>query len=76
MLATQDMLALIERAGIAAIRAKSVALTEFAIEISDKVLDPLGVHSARLGTRRGGEVTSRWTILSFAWRQLGSGSGA
>jgi kynureninase len=59
MLATQDMLALIDRAGIAAIRAKSVALTEFAIEISDQVLDPLGVHigSPRDPARRGSHIT-------------------
>jgi len=59
MLAIQDMLALIERAGIAAIRAKSVALTEFAIQISDRILDPLGVHigSPRDPARRGSHIT-------------------
>ena len=59
MLAIQDMLALIERAGIAAIRAKSVALTEFAIQISDQLLDPLGVHigSPRDAARRGSHIT-------------------
>jgi kynureninase len=59
MLAIQDMLTLIERAGIAAIRAKSVALTEFAIQISDRILDPLGVHigSPRDPARRGSHIT-------------------
>jgi kynureninase len=59
MLAIQDMLALIERAGIATIRSKSVALTEFAIQISDRILDPLGVHigSPRDPTRRGSHIT-------------------
>ena len=59
MLAIQDMLALIERAGIAAIRAKSVALTEFAIQISDRILGPLGVHigSPRDSARRGSHIT-------------------
>jgi len=59
MLAIQDMLALIERAGIAAIRAKSIALTEFAIQISDRILDPLGVHigSPRDAARRGSHIT-------------------
>jgi kynureninase len=59
MLAIQDMLALIERAGIAAIRAKSIALTEFAIQISDRILDPLGVHigSPRDPARRGSHIT-------------------
>src|SRR4029453_18103527 len=44
MLAMQDMLALIEQAGLEGIRAKSVALTEYAIEISDRLLAPLGVQ--------------------------------
>jgi kynureninase len=59
MLAIQDMLALVERAGIAAIRAKSVALTEFAIQISDRILDPLGVQigSPRDPARRGSHIT-------------------
>ena len=59
MLAIQDMLALIERAGIATIRAKSIALTEFAIQISDRILDPLGVHigSPRDSARRGSHIT-------------------
>lgn len=59
MLAIQDMLALIERAGIATIRAKSVALTEFAIQISDRILGPLGVHigSPRDSARRGSHIT-------------------
>ena len=59
MLAVEDMLALSERAGINAIRAKSVALTEFAIQISDQVLDPIGVHigSPRDPARRGSHIT-------------------
>jgi kynureninase len=59
MLAMQDMLALIEQAGLEAIRAKSVALTEFAIEISDRLLGPLGVAvgSPRDPGVRGSHVT-------------------
>jgi kynureninase len=59
MLAMQDMLALIEQAGLDAIRAKSVALTEFAIQISDQLLAPLGVQigSPRDTARRGSHVT-------------------
>ena len=59
MLAMQDMLALIEQAGLEAIRAKSVALTEFAIQISDELLDPLGVQigSPRDPAVRGSHVT-------------------
>jgi kynureninase len=59
MLAMQDMLALIEQAGLEAIRAKSVALTEYAIEISDRLLAPLGVEiaSPRYPGGRGSHVT-------------------
>jgi kynureninase len=59
MVALQDMLTLIEDAGIDAIRAKSIALTEFAIRIADAVLGPLGVTvaSPRQAQWRGGHVT-------------------
>ena len=59
MLAMQDMLALIEQAGLEAIRAKSVALTEFAIEVSDRLLGPLGVEvgSPRDPAVRGSHIT-------------------
>jgi kynureninase len=59
MLAMQDMLALIEQAGLEAIRAKSVALTEYAIEIYDRLLAPLGVEiaSPRDSAVRGSHVT-------------------
>ena len=59
MLAMQDMLALIEQAGLEAIRAKSVALTEFAIEVSDRLLGPLGVEvgSPREPAVRGSHIT-------------------
>jgi len=59
MLAMQDMLALIEQAGLEAIRAKSVALTKFAIEVSDRLLGPLGVEvgSPRDPAVRGSHIT-------------------
>ena len=59
MLAMQDTLALIEGAGITAIRAKSVALTDFALRVADELLAPLGVTvaSPRDATARGGHVT-------------------
>ena len=59
MLAMQDMLALIEQASLEAIRAKSVALTEYAIEVSDRLLAPLGVQigSPRDPAVRGSHVT-------------------
>jgi kynureninase len=59
MLAMQDMLALIEQAGLEAIRTKSVALTEFATRVSDQLLGPLDVQvgSPRDPAVRGSHVT-------------------
>ena len=50
---------MIEEAGIAAIRAKSVALTSFAITVADEWLAPLGVTLASPleSEDRGGHVT-------------------
>ncbi len=55
MLAMEETLAMIEEAGIAAIRAKSVALTSFAITVADELLAPLGVD-ARLAPRPRGSA--------------------
>ena len=59
MIPIEDMLALIERAGMAAVREKSVRLTGYAIDVADEVLAPLGVvvASPRDAERRGGHVT-------------------
>ncbi|MEJ1154407.1 kynureninase [Microbacterium marmarense] len=59
MLAMQDTLALIERVGIAAVREKSVQLTEFALRVSDALLSGLGVTvaSPREADHRGGHIT-------------------
>ncbi len=59
MLAMQDTLEMIGEAGIHAIRAKSVALTEFAVRVADAELAPLGVSiaSPRDPSERGGHVT-------------------
>lgn len=59
MLAMQDTIAMIEEAGIEDVRAKSVALTEFAITLVDEWLAPMGVTvaSPRDHTHRGGHVT-------------------
>lgn len=59
MLAMRDTIAMIEEAGIAAVRAKSVALTEFAVALADEWLTPLGVTlaSPRDPERRGGHIT-------------------
>jgi kynureninase len=72
MLATQDMLALIEQAGLEAIRAKSVALTGYAIEISDRLLAPLGVQigSPRDSAVRGSHVTLEHPEFGLATARL------
>jgi len=59
MLAMQGMLDLIEESSIAQIRAKSVSLTDLAVEAYDEVLAPVGVRllSPRDAALRGGHVT-------------------
>jgi kynureninase len=58
MVPMRAMLDLIETVGIGAVRAKSVALTEFAIEVHDALLAPYGVElaSPRDPALRGGHV--------------------
>ena len=55
----QDMVNLIEKAGMPAVRAKSVALTEYAIRVADEALAGFGVTvaSPRAPAVRGGHVT-------------------
>src|SRR4051794_9830361 len=57
----QTSLELLEEAGMAAVRAKSVALGEYAIELTDALLARHGVAvvSPRDSARRGGHVTLR-----------------
>ncbi|WP_295010478.1 kynureninase [uncultured Microbacterium sp.] len=59
MIAMQAMLDLIAEAGIDAVRAKSVSLTDFAVQVFDEQLAPLGVRllSPRDSAARGGHVT-------------------
>lgn len=59
MLAMQGMLDHLADAGITAVRAKSISLTEFALRAYDEVLAPLGVRllSPRSAAHRGGHVT-------------------
>jgi kynureninase len=61
MVPLRDMIALLEEVGIDAVRAKSVGLTTFAIELADELLAPLGAEVAtpRDPDRRGGHVTVR-----------------
>jgi kynureninase len=58
MLPMRDMLELIALAGMPALRQKSLALTDFAIEFADERLEPLGVvlSSPRERERRGSHV--------------------
>ncbi len=59
MLALGDMLDLLDEVGMAAVRAKSVALTSYAVDLADEHLAPLDVvvASPREPERRGGHVT-------------------
>ncbi|KAA1427552.1 kynureninase [Nocardioides antri] len=59
MLPMRDMLALIERAGMAELRRKSTALTGFAIEVADELLAPYDVRlaSPRDDRVRGSHIT-------------------
>ncbi|GAA0993048.1 kynureninase [Subtercola frigoramans] len=61
MLAMQDMLDLIDEAGMDAIRAKSIELTEAVLSFFDEKLAPLGVElaSPRDSAFRGSHVTIR-----------------
>jgi kynureninase len=72
MLALQDMLALVEEAGLGAVRAKSVALTEHAIVLADRDLPGVEVASPRDSGRRGGHVTLRHPrmreVTAALWR--------
>lgn len=66
---------LLEQAGITAVRAKSVQLTEFAVELADAWLVEHGVQlaSSRDPARRGGHVTLRRSgfraVLDELWRR-------
>jgi kynureninase len=65
MIALQDMLALIDEAGIDAVRAKSVALTSYAVDVADELLAPAGVvlASPRDPDQRGGHVTLNHPLM-------------
>ncbi|WP_395638127.1 kynureninase [Pseudolysinimonas sp.] len=57
MLAMEDMLDLIEEAGLEAIRTKSVALTSFVVAAADELLPEARLLSPRDAAHRGGHVT-------------------
>lgn len=60
MIAMQETLAMIEEAGMESVRAKSIGLTSFAIDLADEWLGPLGVT---LGTPRDPEERGGHVIL-------------
>ena len=53
----RDMIALIDEVGLDAVRDKSVALTEYAIELVDDLLPDATLASPRDASRRGGHIT-------------------
>ena len=57
MLAMQDMIALIDEAGLDAVRAKSIALTSYAVELADELLPDARLSSPRDPALRGAHVT-------------------
>lgn len=63
---------MVRRAGIEAIREKSVQLTEFAIDLYDECLAPLGVDlgSPRDSERRGGHITLKRADFREVYRTL------
>ena len=72
MLAMQDMVELIEGAGMDAVRAKSVALTSYATEVAEELLAPYGVTlaSPRDPELRGGHVTLQHPLMRDVTAEL------
>lgn len=57
MLGLEDMVALLEETGVEAVRAKSVALTSYVVDLVERELPEVEVVSPRDPARRGGHVT-------------------
>lgn len=57
MLAMRDMIALLDEVGIDAVRAKSVALTGYAIELVDDLLPDVALATPRDAAGRGSHIT-------------------
>ena len=73
MLALQDMVALLDDVGITAVRAKSVALTAFAIATADALLPDARLATPRDPDRRGSHITLEDTrfaaLVSTLWQR-------
>jgi kynureninase len=75
MLPVHDMLVLLEKAGMPAVREKSVSLTDFAMRVAQEALVPLGVvvASPRDPAVRGGHVTlehdAMETVVARLWER-------
>jgi len=65
MLAMQDMLALLDEAGMPAVRTKSEGLTGYAVQVAEELLGPAGVELASPADpeRRGGHVTLNHPLM-------------
>ncbi len=72
MLALEDMVELVGEVGIDDIRAKSTAITTYAVDVADELLAPLGVSvaSPRDPERRGGHVTLNHPLMREATAAL------
>ena len=72
MLALEDMVDVVAEAGLDAIRAKSVGLTQHAVEVSAEVLEPVGVVLASPldPERRGGHITLNHPLMREATAAL------
>ena len=72
MLPVRDMLEVLEEAGIGAVREKSVALTQYAVQLADELLSTLGVEvaSPRDPALRGGHVTLRHPSMKAVTARL------
>jgi kynureninase len=73
MLALQDMLALVDKAGIEAVRAKSIGLTAYAIDLAGRELPGVEIASPLDPDRRGGHVTLQHPrmreVTAALWRR-------
>ncbi len=72
MLALEDMVGLVAEAGLDTVRAKSVGLTSYAVDVADELLAPAGVTvaSPRDPARRGGHVTLNHPLMGEATAEL------